>query len=110
MSTDDPKKTDPTMDELLGNLRSLFETERELVEEGRAIDAKLDRSAARHEAGQGEVRAHLLRLESLLEQVLDGQTRLNRRLDALEAQRTDALRVEDVLLRLLGTPSGGRLN
>jgi len=105
MRHDDIKKPDPTMDELLGSLRSLFEAERELVEEGRAIDAKLDRSNALHEAGQGEVRAHLLRLEAMLEQVIDGQTRLNRRLDMLEAQRLDSVRVEELLLRLLGAPS-----
>lgn len=92
MKHDDPKKTDPAMDELLGSLRSLFETERERLEESRAIDA-----------GQADMRVHLVRLETRLEQVLDGLTRLNRRLDALEAQRHGAVRVEELLLRLLGT-------
>lgn len=103
MRHDDTTKTDPPLDELLGNLRSLFETERGLVEEGRAIEAKLDRS----HAGQGELRMQLQRLEGMLGRILEGQAEVERRLRALEGQRTDLARLEGVLLRLLTSPRSG---
>ncbi|HYH18467.1 MAG TPA: hypothetical protein VD995_07590 [Azospirillum sp.] len=91
------KKTDPALDEILGNLRVLFDAEKEIAEETRALEARMDRS----QAGQGELRAQLGRLETLLADVLAGQAELRARLDALEAQRRDLGRLEDLVLRLV---------
>ncbi|HEY0833477.1 MAG TPA: hypothetical protein VGE72_06155 [Azospirillum sp.] len=91
------KKTDPALDEILGNLRVLFEAEKEIVEETRALEVRMDLS----QAGQGELKAQLGRLESLLSDVLAGQVDLRARLDALEAQRRDLGRLEDLVLRLV---------
>jgi cyanate lyase len=91
------KKTDPALDEILGNLRVLFAAEKEVAEETRALEARMDRS----QAGQGELKAQLGRLESLLTDILAGQAELRDRLDALEAQRLDLGRLEDLVLRLV---------
>lgn len=81
---------DPPLNEILGSLRAIFEAEREIAEEGRAI-----------EAGQGELKTQLGRLESLLTDVLAGQAELRARLDALEGGRHDLGRLEDLVLRLV---------
>lgn len=78
------------MEEILGTLRSLFEAEKEIAEESRII-----------EAGQGELKAQLGRLEVLLTDVLAGQAELRARLDGLEGGRRDLGRLEDLVLRLV---------
>ena len=78
------------MEEVLGNLRALFEAEKEIAEGSHSI-----------EAGQGELKAQLGRLETLLTDVLAGQAELRARLDALEGGNRDYGRLEDLVLRLL---------
>ena len=90
-------KHEPSLEEVLGNLRTLLEAEREVAEESRVIEAKIDRS----QAGQGELRQQLGRLEILLADVLAGQAELRRRLDAIEDRRSEAARLEDLVLRLV---------
>ena len=84
------RKTDSSLDEVLGSLRAIFEAEKEIAEEGRAL-----------EAGQGELKAQLGRLEALLTDILAGQAELRARLDALEGGRGELGRLEDLVLRLV---------
>ena len=91
------RKADPPLEEVLGSLRALFEAEKEIAEEGRVIEAKVDRA----NAGQGELKAQLGRLETLLSDILAGQAELRTRLDALEGGRRDLGRLEDLVLRLV---------
>ncbi len=84
------RRTDPPLEEILGSLRSLFEAEKEIAEESRII-----------EAGQGELKAQLGRLEIMLTDILAGQAELRARLDGLEGGRRDLGRLEDLVLRLV---------
>ena len=84
------RKSNPALDEVLGSLRAIFDAEMEIAEEGRAL-----------EAGQGELKAQLGRLEALLAEVLAGQAELRARLDALEARPGELGRLEDLVLRLV---------
>ncbi|WP_448191161.1 hypothetical protein [Azospirillum sp. sgz301742] len=84
------KKTDPSLEEVLRNLRAVFEAEKEIAEESRVI-----------EAGQGELKVQLGRLEALLADILDGQAELRARLGALERGDRDLGRLEDLVLRLV---------
>ena len=84
------RKADPALEEVLRNLRTVFEAEKEIAEEGHVI-----------EAGQGELKAQLGRLESLLIDILTGQAELRARLDALEGGNRDLGRMEDLVLRLV---------
>jgi hypothetical protein len=84
------KKADPSLDEVLGSLRAIFEAEKEIAEESRII-----------EAGQGELKTQLGRLEALLTDILRGQAELRGRLDALEGGHRDLGRLEDLVLRLV---------
>jgi len=84
------RKSNPALDEVLGSLRAIFEAEKDIVEEGRAL-----------EAGQGELKAQLGRLEALLADILAGQAELRARLDALEGGGRDLGRLEDLVLRLV---------
>jgi len=91
------RKNDPPFEEILGSLRSLFEAEREVAEEGRVIETKVDRT----HAAQGELKAQLGRLEVLLTDILAGQAEMRDRLDALESQQREHGRLEDLVLRLV---------
>lgn len=84
------KKSDPSLEEVLRNLRAVFEVEKEIAEESRVI-----------EAGQGELKTQLGRLEALLTDILTGQAELRSRLDALEGGHPDLGRLEDLVLRLV---------
>ncbi|WP_029009595.1 hypothetical protein [Azospirillum halopraeferens] len=85
-------KHEPSLEDVLGNLRSLLEAEREV-----AADC---RPAAPYAMG-GDLNHQLIRLERLLADVLAGQADLRRRLHAIEQGRTDASRLEDLVLRLI---------
>lgn len=91
------RKADPALEEVLGSLRVLFEAEREIAEEGRAIEAKVDRT----NAGQAALKAQLDRLERLLADVTAGQAELRARLNALEGAGSDVDQLKDLVLRLL---------
>lgn len=84
------RKSNPALDEVLGSLRAVLEAEKEIAEEGRVL-----------EAGQGELKAQLGRLEALLTDILTGQAELRARLDALEGGGRDLGRLEDLVLRLV---------
>ena len=66
------RKVDPSLEEVLGSLRALFKAEKEIVEEGRVIEAKVDRA----NAGQGGLKAQLGRMEALLADILANRRRV----------------------------------
>lgn len=91
------REQEPPLEDILRNLHALFETEKEIVQDARTLGRRLDRS----EAGQGETRELLGRMEELLGRVLDNQSALLVQLESLVAERREVDRLEDLVLRLI---------
>lgn len=88
---------EPPFEDILRNLRSLFESEKEMMHDARALGRRLERSEAR----PAETRELLGRVEDLLVRVLENQTALLAQIEAMAADRRELDRLEGLVLRLL---------
>lgn len=88
---------EPPFEDILRNLQSLFETEKGMVDDARALGRRLERS----ETGSAETRELIGRMEELLVRVLDNQTALLAQIEALAAGRREVDRLEGLVLRLI---------
>ncbi len=98
------REQEPPFADILRNLHALLESERDIVQDARRLGRRLERS----EAGPGETRLLLGRMESLLGKVLENQSTLMGQLESLAAERGAMNRLEELVLRLIDRlPPGG---